>query len=114
MFDNISHLKIMSLLCLNQKIKLIVMQKKYVELKNNRVAILKYNFGVDTETELFKELSENAIIPIDLYLEPTVEVLLLSENNNAMVNKMSKDDIKTIYEAICGLKPNKMTVAEYF
>ena len=26
MFDNISHLKIMSLLCLNQKIKLIVMK----------------------------------------------------------------------------------------
>ena len=90
------------------------MQKKYVELKNNRVAILKYYFKANTETELFKELLKNDIIPYVLYLDPTVEVLLLSEDNNVAVNKMSGDDVKTIHEAICGLKPDKMTIAEYF
>ena len=90
------------------------MQKKYVELKNNRVAILSYAFKVDTENGLFKKLSSITTIPDDLYLDPTVEVLLLSENNNVVVNKMSKDDVKTIYEAICELKPEKITVAEFY
>ena len=89
------------------------MQKKYVELKDNRVAILKYYFRVDTNTELFKELAGDDIIPHDLYLDPVVEVLLLSEKNNVIVNKMSGDDVKTIHKNICALKPNKMTVAEY-
>ncbi len=89
------------------------MQKKYVELKNNRVAILKYNFVTDIKSELFNELSEDAIIPDNLYFAPEVEVLLLSEKNNAVINRLNGDDIIIIHNAIKKLVPEKITAKKY-
>ena len=89
------------------------MQKKYVELKNNRVAILSYNFFTDIKSELFNELPEDTIIPYNLYFAPEVEVLLLSENNNVIINKLNGDDIIIIHDAIKKLVPEKITAKKY-
>ena len=44
----------------------IIMSKKYIELKKDRVAILDYHFGIDENSETFKELKEDEIIPVDI------------------------------------------------
>ena len=88
------------------------MSKKYIELKKDRVAILDYHFGIDENSETFKELKEDAIIPVELW-SPVISVMVLHEVPGG-TNKLSGGDIKAIHDAICSLKPNEMTVAEWF
>ena len=117
MFDNISPLKIMSLLCFNQKIKLIVMSKKYVELSGSRLAEINYGFEAHETSELFKELKDDDVIPEELWEDKPISLSIefIYREHSSKSNLFEAEDTYLIYNAIHSLTPPiNMTVAKYF
>jgi hypothetical protein len=93
------------------------MAKKYVDLSKGRLAVIEYFWKANEESELFKELDEDDVIPEELWHKNphNMSIEFIRRENGSESNVYDAWDSKSIFDAIDSLKPPKgLTVMDYY
>lgn len=90
--------------------------QKYVELSGSRLVVIDYHWEVNEKSELFKELKDDDVIPLELWKDKPYRLYIefIYREHSSKSNLFESEDTYLIYNAIDNAKPPvAMTVKEY-